>query len=893
MAKKKKKNNTTKKSNNALLSSFLILTLSFWMTAACVVAGIKFAALDELQSANNTQQANILGQSISQQINHGLTSTQDRLNSIAEQPQLLASLEQYHRAKNVHNDARGDAEKRKNTLIQVNKQIEQLKNLAAILQSSFPHAAYLHILPWDQSGTAGIKTTGIKLQNNIEGLMVAKAGSNEQPIAEAYQTEQQWFLAFATPIVVGKKSIGVLLLSIDSQFLKTSLDTINVKQLAKITVKQKGNNKAILAMGQSQSTKQTSYPIPISQGEVIVQMNESVNQQGNSAILRIYIFITVMVVLLSVLSIIIYGKIKSALKSDIDELQRFANSLSGLHQTSTPALKIVGLANLIPTIEKAANSSTKSAVTHSGDDDAMARSLNNIAKAKSQTSPDDVIVELSESFGDELNLDEEPELDLDLDLDLNDDVTDLNTTDANAVGHASSVDESLFRDYDIRGHAEQQLTDDLTFKIGQIVATKALQQGLEKIVIAMDGRLSGKRLKTSLCEGILSTGCNAIDIGQTATPVLYYAIEKLETKAGIMITGSHNAAEMNGFKIVLNNKALFGDQIKQLAQGINAGEFKQGQGSVVDIDMTLDYSDEISHDIIAARPIKVVVDGANGTGGQLLVNILEQIDCEVIPLYCDTDGHFPNHSPDPSRKENLNDLINIVQQQQADIGIALDGDADRMVAVSSDGNIIAGDQLLAIFSADVVSRNPAASVVFDVKCSRSLGRVITQVGGRPIMWKSGHSNIKAKMLETSAILGGEFTGHFCFKERWYGFDDGIYAALRLIEILSVDEQTLDQRIQALPASFSTDELLLATGSDDKKFSIMMALKSQLKATDGSITDIDGIRIDFEQGWGLIRASNTSSNISARFEADTQDELDRIRQLFQQALQNIDASLQLS
>ena len=890
MAKKQQKTKTIK-NKNFLLTCFASLIISLWLCAGLLIAGIEYTAANKIKAQAETDQAELLSGSIIQQVSHDLASTQQRLENISQNQKIQKHLQAYQSARSQAQRLTNSTEDKMQAQLAMQESMQQLKQLSLLLQSSFPNADHLYILPWGQSGTAGIKSTGITLRNNIEALLVAKAGKKLIPTAEAYQEDKKWYVAFTTPIIIDKENVGVILLSVNSDYIAKAIDTPLFKASGKVILKQKKNTQAIIQIGNSNSQKAYSFDIPLSQSEVVIYLNETVNESNAEAIQSIYIIVIALTILLNVIVTFSYIRIKSALKNDIHELQLYANSLSGLHQTKPPQLKMTGLSNVALAIEKAAATPEKHSVVTSTDDDAMAKTMANIAKAKSQTTEDDIIVELSESFGDELNLDDEPELDVDLDL--SGEMGDLSTTPAvSAVHNQSGVNKDIFRDYDIRGHAEKQLDDKTVYQIGQAIASEAIFQGHDKIAVAIDGRLSGPRLKDILCKGILSTGCNVIDIGITPTPVLYYAAQKLDTRAGIMITGSHNAPEFNGFKIVLDNKSLYGEHIQKLAQRIDANEFNEGQGTLTQADVNNDYADEICMDIIAARPLKVVIDAGNGVGGDLAVKILQQIDCEVIPLHCEIDGTFPNHAPDPSQKANLADLISAVAEHGADVGIALDGDADRMVAVSNSGQVIAGDDLLTIFAQDVVSRNPAASVVFDVKCSRNLNSNITKMGGRPVMWKSGHSNIKAKMLETSAVLGGEYTGHFFFKERWYGFDDGIYAALRFIELLTIDNRNVDERIAEFPTAFSTEELLLPVADDKEKFNIMLALKSKLHTDDGTLTDIDGIRIDFPDGWGLIRASNTSAQITARFEADSEYELERIRELFQKALHSIDNNLQL-
>lgn len=874
--KKEKTSSEVTSSPNILLYVFLCLILCTCLLSAGLILVIELTSFKDIQHNSEKSRSELLGSSVLNQISHDFMVTQERLKTIAQNPAIHETLLNLSRAK-IQSDSFVTSEEQRHTnKVELARALTQLKELSGLMKSSFPNADLLQILPWSHSGTAGIKSHGLKLRNNIEGLMVAKAGEKNIPTAEAYQYDKKWLLSFATPIIHEEENIGVILLTLNASFIQETLNIPAFTQAGKIVIKQKNNNTAIAQIGQSASSEKTTFELPLSQGEINIYLNESISLANTTAMYNIYITIAVLAIVISIVALIFYVFIKNTIKKDVDQLQRYANALNGIHPSKAPQLKINGLDVIIQTIEQLATNKTRSGVNHD-DSNSMPQTLANIASATKKPDNNNMSVEI------EGHTAGNPETTL----------TEPKTTKSSTkTTEATTKIKDIFRDYDIRGHAENELDAKTVEDIGKAIASEALSLGQSKIAIGMDGRLSGPTLKESLIKGILSTGCDAIDIGMVPTPVLYYATHKLDTQAGIMITGSHNSPPINGFKIVLDGQSLYGEKIVALAERINNNNFEQGQGNIEQTDIRNDYADEICMDVIATSPIKIVVDAGNGVGGTLAVDMLQQLDCEVIPLHCDVDGNFPNHAPDPSRSENMRDLIKAISKHGADLGIALDGDADRMVAVTRHGDIISGDQLLCLFADDVVSRNPAASVVFDVKCSRNLSRRITQVGGRPIIWKSGHSNIKAKMLETSAILGGEYTGHFFFKDRWYGFDDGIYAALRLVELLTIDDRSLNERISDLPKTFSTEELLIPLKNDRQKFSIIKALKSTLLNSDGEVIDIDGIRIDFDSGWGLIRASNTSTNLTARFEANSEEELARIEQLFQQALFTIDKKLTL-
>lgn len=448
---------------------------------------------------------------------------------------------------------------------------------------------------------------------------------------------------------------------------------------------------------------------------------------------------------------------------------------------------------------------------------------------------------------------------------------------------------SIFRAYDIRGVVGQTLDEDIAYRIGQTIGTEADNIGESKIIVGADGRLSSPDLVNALIDGLVSTGREVINIGFVSTPILYYATQNSEATSGVMLTGSHNPADHNGMKIVLDGHTLVGEDIERLYELYMSGDFVAAEGDATEIDIRDDYMDAITDDVVVAQPLKVVLDCGNGIAGDVAPDLIGNLGCEVIALYCDVDGNFPNHHPDPTVPSNLDDLIITVKSEGADLGIALDGDGDRMVAVTAEGEIIWPDRLLMLFAKDVVSRNPGSDVVYDVKCTRHLNSVISGFGGRPVVSRSGHSYVKAKMKETDAILGGEMSGHICFQERWYGFDDGLYAAARLLEIVGSQSEGLAELLVEFPSSIATPEITLSV-AESKKFDIMDKLMETAQFEDATVTNIDGLRVDFANGWGLVRASNTTANLTLRFEADDAETLTNIQNTFREKLAGVDASL---
>jgi phosphomannomutase len=442
------------------------------------------------------------------------------------------------------------------------------------------------------------------------------------------------------------------------------------------------------------------------------------------------------------------------------------------------------------------------------------------------------------------------------------------------------VNPSIFKAYDIRGVVPSTLTEEVAYHLGHAFGTHAMASGESVVAVGRDGRLSGPLLSQALIRGLVEVGVQVIDIGAVTTPMLYFAASTL-CASGIQVTGSHNPKDYNGFKMVLGGRAIYGDEIQTLRTIMEKDTWVlQSGGSIRQVDVTTDYQARIVSDIRLQRPIKIVVDCGNGIAGATAPSIFRAIGCEVIELFSEVDGNFPNHHPDPSKLDNLNDLLHALKNSDAEIGLAFDGDGDRLGIVTKDGNIIFPDRQMALFAQDVLARVPGGTIVFDVKCSQRLGPAIRDAGGKPLMFKTGHSLIKAKMKEINSPLGGEMSGHIFFKERWYGFDDGTYAGCRLLEIVSKSADA-SAVLNALPTSFSTPELNVACveGEPHRVSDALQKLMASGNLPSPSfkpeVCAIDGLRIDWDDGFGLIRASNTTPVLVLRFEGHTQEALSRI------------------
>lgn len=455
------------------------------------------------------------------------------------------------------------------------------------------------------------------------------------------------------------------------------------------------------------------------------------------------------------------------------------------------------------------------------------------------------------------------------------------------------IDAGIFRAYDIRGVVGQSLDAGIAELIGHAVGSVMQEQGLDDIVIGRDGRLSGPELTEGLVRGLRTAGRNVIDIGLAPTPLTYFGAYHLRAGSCISVTGSHNPPDYNGFKIVVGGETLSGDAITDLYARIAEDRLHTSdvQGRLEQRDINDDYIERVSSDVQIERPLKVVVDAGNGVAGELGPRVLEAIGAEVTPLYCEIDGTFPNHHPDPSEPHNLADLIQMVDRLDADLGIAFDGDGDRLGVVTRTGENIFPDRLLMLFAADVLERNPGAVIIFDVKCTGRLPGYILRHGGSPLMWKTGHSLIKGKMRETDAELAGEMSGHFFFKERWYGFDDGIYAAARLLEILAMHPEGPGEALAALPDGMSTPEIKV-DAPEGNPHAFVDAFREKASFEGARLSTIDGLRVDWPDGWGLVRASNTTPVLVLRFDADSQDALKRIQSEFRTQLLAVRPDLKL-
>ena len=741
---------------------------------------------------------------------------------------------------------------------------------AANLAKVLPDIEAVYLFPYGD-----IPRTSSKPTLGFSGLDLARrAETGQRLFPDAFPRSGQWYLQMSTPVrnPQSRAVTGSVLVVFDAARLQPLMAGVNPALGGEFSLVQSvnGSTRNIVSRGSGNGPTYerdlvnpdwklrytpASAPAPLFSGTLAI------------------VFALVPALVAAIIVWVMLGSAQRGLRQDITALIQWTHKVFGGERVKPPALKWDMVASTAEVLHRLAQMVEK-----------------RVAKAGESARPKPGSRQPSQSTADEPLFQDKDVLDIDM-LDGDDDVLGFggsdgldDTPDVEEVSlPEAEVSDTIFRAYDIRGIVDETLTVDIVAVIGRAIGSEAIERGVDSLCIGYDGRHSSPDLADALARGVMATGCNVIRVGAVPTPVLYFATHELDNGSGVMVTGSHNPANYNGLKIMLGGETLSGEAIQKLLQRIRTGDFAVGHGSQSSEDVRRAYLDRIVGDIAVAAPLKVVLDAGNGIAGELAPLLVEELGCEVIPLYCEVDGNFPNHHPDPGKPENLVDLIECVKAEGADIGLAFDGDGDRLGVVTNTGKIIWPDRLLMLFARDVVSRNPGADVLYDVKCSRRLAGVISEAGGRPIMWKTGHSLMKAKMKESGALLAGEMSGHIFFGERWMGFDDGLYSAARLLEILGIEDRHCDEVFEDFPEDISTPELNVEV-SDETKFPLMEKLSREGDFGDGNISTIDGIRVEFTDGWGLCRASNTTPVLVLRFEAETEEALERIKAVFREQLQ---------
>jgi phosphomannomutase / phosphoglucomutase len=743
----------------------------------------------------------------------------------------------------------------------------------------FPEVISLRIIPIGEMGTADFEGGSQGLRNHIELDLVRRVGSGEPTQPEAYQFEGRWLTSMAALVTHPRvtNSQAVIISTLDNKLISEHLQPLD-PSVGKFTLEQHYvgstgiTRDATIAMAGSGDAQEYARhaDIPGSTWSVTFTPSRALIDSLTIAQAPLLAVLGLCVVAALCAIAIITTVFPRVLDSEINKV------ISAADRKSPLELSIPELVSIAKQLRRATlRALRQSSATYQGE----------IPKPE---------VETLQSRGSDLT---NPMFQSGSILDDDDEGLDLNlgessSADPTATRGEGGFPEHIFRAYDIRGNARSELTDELVTKIGKAIGSIAGELEEQTLIVGCDGRKSSPRIKSALIRSLMESGRDVIDIGLVPTPLLYFATRHLNCRSGVMVTGSHNPADDNGMKIVLNQKTIAAGGIQDIRDRVIRNEFSKGSGRVIREDVVPDYMEEVLSDIAIGVPLKVVIDAGNGATGAIAPQLFEELGCEVVPMYCDIDGNFPNHSPDTSDENNLADLVEAVQQHEADFGVAFDGDGDRLAIVTSTGRIVRSDLLLMIYAQDVVSRNPGADVVFDVKCSRNLTQLITRYGGRPVLWKTGHAFMKEKMIETGALLGGEFSGHMFFGERWYGFDDGMYAAARLAEILSTHGDSLDATIAEFPITVNTPEILIPV-PEREKFDLIRKIVSTADFSTGKVNTMDGIRVDFTDGWGLVRASNTSPVLTARFEADNEEALEVIKSEFRAQIALVDPDLELN
>lgn len=710
------------------------------------------------------------------------------------------------------------------------------------LQRAFPEAISSKLIPLGSLGIASLNKDSRELRNNIELDLLRSISNGQNVEPEAYQYEGQWLFSLAEPIQYSNKKYAsaALLVTLNEQYLHKLLSQLD-SALGKTQLIQQFKQKQhiIVAIGNGSDELTVNTDASVSQWKLSFSPSTELIANSDHSAISIWALLLAAVITIIGAAFFTFTQLKKALAQNLSQLTSKTKSQTfSLPGFNALANKLQERPATAPAITKPVTPSNKPV-------------SNKTEEIAPSTEENDSSIKLP-----------------------------------------TNIPATIFRAYDIRGLADTELTDEVVYAIGLAIGSEALDQGQQSIIIAADGRHSSPRIRDAMAQGLRASGRDVIDIGTQPTPLMYFATHQLDSQSGVMITGSHNPAEYNGIKVVIGGRALSGAAILALKERIETNSFASGEGDYRHQDIEPSYIDYIINDVAIAQPLKIVIDAGNGVTGSIAPKLFEELGCEVIPLYCEVDGDFPNHHPDPTVEANLADLKQQVAEHKADLGIAFDGDGDRIGVVTASGKSVPADRLLMLLAQDVVSRNPGADILFDVKCTRNLNTLISNYGGRPIMWKTGHSFMKEKMQETGALLGGEFSGHIFFKERWFGFDDGMYAAARLIEILSTTDPDLDLQLESFPTSIGSPELKIET-TETQKFIIIEKLLNTADFGDGKINTLDGLRVDFPDGWGLVRASNTTPMLVLRFEADTDEVMSRIQTLFKEQLSMIDDSLQFS
>jgi phosphomannomutase / phosphoglucomutase len=796
--------------------------------------GLQTQQIEQVSSSFATQQATNLHRLIRQM--------RKRMESAAQSPLALSA---------IANQSKADIEL-----------VEQA------MLDYFPEVTSLRILPVGDMGTAVFEGGDQGLRNHIEVDLVRRTAEGEKTQPEAYRFEERWMTSIAELVSHPRveDTRAVIIATLDNETIEKELQALDTSvgrfRLEQMYTSTRGVARTdIIASAGSGGEEYTRYAV-IPDTNWRVAFTPSSTLLNSLAISPYPIYLVIALCVIAALGgyAIVVMRSPKIITDDVNRM------ISAADRKSELQLAIPELVTVARQLRRATLRALRANSDSSGPMPQM--EVETLAPAPAEAEAGSAYASAGEDF------------------------LELEMADNGGPAMPPDFPAHIFRAYDIRGNARTELTEELMGLIGGAIGTIAGEMEEQALLVGCDGRTTSPALKSALVRALMESGRDVIDIGLVPTPVLYFATQHLSCRSGVMITGSHNHKDDNGVKIVLDQKTIFAGGIDQIRDRAISGDFSRGNGRMIKEDVVPAYMDEVLHDIAIAVPLKIVVDAGNGATSDIAPDLFTELGCEVIPMFCVVDGNFPNHPPDTSDETNLRALVEAVQRENADFGVAFDGDGDRLAIVTSSGRIVRSDVLLMIFAQDVVSRNPGADVVFDVKCSRNLTQLITQNGGRPVRWKTGHAFMKEKMAETGALLGGEFSGHMFFGERWFGFDDGMYAAGRLAEIMSTQGDSLDDIIDSFPKTVNTPEILIPVAEQDK----VPLINKIIRNTDfssGKVNTMDGIRVDFAEGWGLVRASNTNSVLTARFEAESEVALEMIMSEFREQIALVDPSIELN
>ncbi|KPC07781.1 phosphomannomutase/phosphoglucomutase [Pseudomonas syringae] len=785
-------------------------------------------------------------------------------------------------------------------LLQINADTQAAASSAALVQAlqsndaSARVAAQERVTRWGglsgarlyPKGLADVDTQGVLPVSFATLDMLNKVAQGEGVAPEARKVGERWLIYSAAPVRAGADQpvLGTLLLAFDMQRLLDALPVLPAEAGQIVLSQQFGSGPAqvFLQRGQADGDKPQGFDTGFAGWKLEFTPGAGLKTSPSIVLLLLALVIAGAGVLLGLHRN--ERVLQRRICADARQLDQLLQELSRGKAVKPFGLSLPALSGLAQALARVSLRSQPQAVPVQATSEQHGANI-----TQDSTSP--AVVASRTDWTDPLFQDTDI-LDIDL-LDENQDF--LRSEHPLAMNSPASVapilPDTIFRAYDIRGVVGDTLNAETAYWIGRAIGSESLAQNEPNVSVGRDGRLSGPELVQQLIQGLHDSGCHVSDVGLVPTPALYYAANVLAGKTGVMLTGSHNPKDYNGFKIVIAGDTLANEQIQALHERIKTNNLTSQKGSITQVNILDRYFKQIKDDIVMARKLKVVVDCGNGAAGVIAPQLIEALGCEVISLFAEVDGNFPNHHPDPGKLENLQDLIAKVKETGADLGLAFDGDGDRVGVVTNAGNVVYPDRLLMLFALDVLKRNPGADIIFDVKCTRRLTPLISEHGGRPVMWKTGHSLIKKEMKKSGALLAGEMSGHIFFKERWFGFDDGIYSAARLLEILSQEPANAEDLFETFPNDISTPEINIKV-TDVTKFSIIEALEKDAQWGDAKLTTIDGVRVDYPKGWGLVRASNTTPVLVLRFEAETQAELERIQGVFHAELKKVAPDLDL-